>query len=82
MFNAKFKQYISKKESIFLNCLHKCGFSDQEILATLSIVLSFYQKTVFYVDTSTRVPSVKSNDKIIFEIGPTDIRNFMRYKEN
>ncbi|QGR02762.1 hypothetical protein EDL81_03905 [Ehrlichia ruminantium] len=80
VFSKKLKKYLSKRESIFFNCLRNYGFNNQEILGTLSILLSFHQNAVSYIDTGTGIPNTINNLHIVFDIPPTDSRNFTLFR--
>ncbi|UOD97695.1 hypothetical protein [Ehrlichia ruminantium] len=77
MLHPKFNQYILERESIFLDCLRKHGFNDQEILAALAILISFHQNVASYIDTGAEDPKIIDNFCIHFNIAHPDPRNFI-----
>ncbi|WP_243513553.1 hypothetical protein [Ehrlichia ruminantium] len=77
MLHPKFKQYILARKSIFLDCLRKHGFNDQEILAALTILTSFHQNVASYIDTGAEEPQIIDNFCIHFNIAHPDPRNFI-----
>ncbi|UOD98594.1 hypothetical protein IMW63_03885 [Ehrlichia ruminantium] len=77
MLHPKFNQYILARKSIFLDCLRKHGFNDQEILAALAILISFHQNVASYIDTGAEEPKIIDNFCIHFNIAHPDPRNFI-----